>query len=460
MAKSKIANKGIISPLLFILFIISLVMYFQSPLSYDFSTCVVCLVLYLIAFFLLELKVYRGQLLSFDLFFSLSFVYVNFVYPVFLYNVNANFSLFNISFNERYITRCACLALVGYTAYALFRSVTCKNIIKTERKLVLKNPNWVLAIFVLAALVSIVTYISFLGTSYDDTQMGSLAKLMREFLNVIVFYIILTSFYNSRSLKEFIHKQPIYIWLLLGLLVLLQLLTGYRTDPMRYALVFVLAYSYFCKKIPAWLVVVILIVGMIAMQLVGSERNGGNSEYQISDNALINMGEDLIINNRSLYVLTEHADKSGYSYGKTFMMNVFSIVPFAQSVIPPIIGWNINDMSTGLINTYLTYNVGDEDVIGLGTNLIGDLYYAFGLLGVIVFMGLLGALMSKAESKMYSSFGYLLIYALFFANAVYYPRAEYFNLLRILTWSYVFYLFANGKKKKSIILDSQISVGA
>lgn len=451
MYKIRFLGKAFATPMLFILFIISLVLYIQAPYSYEYSTCITCLVLYFVAFFILMIKVYRGQLLSFELFFSLAFIYVNFIYGIFLYNINANFSLFKFSFNEEYITKCTCLALTGYIAYAFFRSKSFKDKINTHRPLEIKTPKWILVIFCVFTLLSIVSYVSYMGTAYDDIQRGSLVNLMREILNVIVFYLLLAAFYNNKKFKNVLHAYPLYFWVLLGALMLFQLLCGYRTDPMRYALVSLFAYSYFCKRVSFMQIVIILVIGLFTMHVVGNARSGeGRNHVEISENELVNMGEDLIINNRSLYVLTELADKKGCSYGKTFMMNIFSVVPFAQTIIPPILGWNINDLSTPLINTYQTFNVGDKDLIGLGTNLIGDLYYTFGLAGVLTFMGLLGILIRQAEANMYRSFGFLLIYAMFFSNAIYYTRAEYLNLLRIITWIYILYYFINKKTIRNV----------
>ena len=435
-------------PIILIIWFISLFMYITSPMKYDYGLCLSAFIMVLITSVFLILKVSERQVLTFDLMFSVAFIFANFLYPVFLYPINPNFSLFAISFNEDYITKCSFMALLGFSSYSYCRIREYNRSNTNGYVSDVARPKWAIVLCSIITIITIIFYGRSIGTLYSDFKPSPLIELLRNVLDALIFYLILAAFFKSSTLKEVFKKLPLFFWLLLCLLCLVQLMVGVRTYVMRYGLFIIMGYSYFIKKIKLLPVIVLVVAGMILMHDVGNSRMGTEGR-DISESAIINAGEDLIINNRALYSITEIADKEGLTYGKSMLMNVLSVVPFAQSIIPPLLGSDINEMSSALINTGAVWEPGDPERIGLGTNTVADVYMAFGVLGVIILMGALGTLLSRSEAQMYQSFGYLLVYALFFANAIYYPRAEYLNLLRIISWNYLFYYIINKKNKTS-----------
>ncbi len=438
-------------PIILVIGVISLFMYYTCPVRYDYNLCLSAFIMMIIVAVFLILKVSNRQVLTFDLLFTVAFVFANFLYPVFLYPINPKFSLFAITFNEDYITKCSFMALLGFSSYSFFRVRRYKNRTSNLNNATTANvarPAWAIALCSIITIITIVFYGRSIGTLYSDFKPTPLIELLRNILDALIFYLILAAFFKSRSLKEVFKKLPFLFWILLILLCLVQLLIGVRTYVLRYGMVIIFGYSYFIKRIKLLPVILLVVAGMVLMHDVGNKRMGTEGR-EISDSAVINAGEDLIINNRALYAITEIADRDGLTYGKSMLMNVLSVVPFAQSIIPPLVGSDINEMSSALINTGEIWEPGNPNRIGLGTNTIADIYLAFGVLGVIILMGILGALISKSEAQMYQSFGYLLVYALFFANAIYYPRAEYLNLLRIITWNYIFYYIINKTNRAS-----------
>jgi oligosaccharide repeat unit polymerase len=416
-------------------------LYYVAPNGFDFNICFLAFVLGIVVIVCLLCDVSRVQLLSFDLLFSISFVYVNFIYAVFFYEGNNDFSLFSFYFNEKYLTKAACLALMGLSSYTFFRLFFMKafDIPLQNRKYL--YPKWINCIFIVCVIPLIYFNAQNIGVEYTSTSIGKIGGYLRDIVSSIIYYAILIAFYNTRNCKSALCFLPKYFWILLCCLCFVELMAGKRTDVIRYAFVLCFSFSFFVKKIKGTFLFVIIFVGALIMFNIGDGRNGsvGNS---IHENVLLNMGNELIINNRSLYVLQDLADKEGFTYGRSFMLNIMSIVPFANSIMMPLCGWQLEDVSSGMKNTMDTFKYQDG-FIGLGTNLIGDIYYAFGALGVFALMGFLGFLISKSEANIYKSFVALLVYSMFFANAIYYPRAEYLNLLRIITWTYALYMIAN-----------------
>ena len=170
---------------------------------------------------------------------------------------------------------------------------------------------------------------------------------------------------------------------------------------------------------------------------------------------ILQMGQDLIINNRSLYVLMEYHDKYGINFGQTWLMNILSIIPFAQSIFLKLTGLKELDINSAALVTDLYFRENNEDVIGLGTNLIGDIYICFGLFGVVFFMYLLGAFLSKVYMKGQKGDAlYWFIYAMMFMDSIILTRSTYLTSMRPIMWGLALYYFA----KKRIVHKKDITV--
>lgn len=76
---------------------------------------------------------------------------------------------------------------------------------------------------------------------------------------------------------------------------------------------------------------------------------------------------------------------------------------------------------------------------GLGTALIGDIYYSFGIIGVVVLMFLIGLLVNKLSRTHNSPYAMALLIVLA-GNALFSPRVEYCYILRSLSYTIIFYI--------------------
>ena len=165
---------------------------------------------------------------------------------------------------------------------------------------------------------------------------------------------------------------------------------------------------------------------------------------------------DLTINNRSLYALMEYHDNFGINYGKTFLMNILSAVPKGQYIFLQITGWVSDDISSaGLITKQFFDNNPNMDRIGLGTNLIGDIYISFGLFGVIVLMYLLGVFVSYSYMRAQRGDAlFLLVYCILFAESIMMTRSSYLGVIRPLAWT-IACAYLSGYKKIRITSSIQ-----
>ena len=61
----------------------------------------------------------RKNWLGFELFFCLSFFFVNYVYPVFIYPIFPNFAVFSYAFELNIVPKATAIAYLGYSCYLL-----------------------------------------------------------------------------------------------------------------------------------------------------------------------------------------------------------------------------------------------------------------------------------------------------------------------------------------------------
>src|SRR5674476_395366 len=90
--------------------IISLILVFKAPDEYSYSYCVmVCLVFIIqnLTYFILRKD---KNLVCVEFFFMIVFWLTNFVYPIFYYPTNPEFSVFNNPFNIEVITKSTSIA--------------------------------------------------------------------------------------------------------------------------------------------------------------------------------------------------------------------------------------------------------------------------------------------------------------------------------------------------------------
>jgi oligosaccharide repeat unit polymerase len=144
----------------------------------------------------------------------------------------------------------------------------------------------------------------------------------------------------------------------------------------------------------------------------------------------------------------EQHDLLGNNYGKTMLMNILAAVPFLQSFFLYVTGWGTGDISSASYVTDLFFGVNNSDRFGLGTNLVGDIYVSFGLLGVILFMFVGGTLLRVLYNKAKQNLLFLFIYALVFMDAIYIARSPFFTWVRAVVWCYFIYWFYNYGKQR------------
>lgn len=438
---------------LFVLAIISVIGYFYAPKDYSYSYCYGYFLVFCVeAFFIFKYRC-KYTLVNFEFFFTTAFAFVNFVYPIVFYQIDPYFSLFALSFPEDYINRGTALATVAFSFLTIgfFRYDTSLSPEFSSNHGFGNNPklkkysNVLLAVMVLALFLQVLA-----GNTSGDWGFGG---EIRGIVDVLVFYTIFQRLYIYRGsrLVDVIKNNIIFFFLIMGYIVTATLL-GNRGIMIRIGSLTVLLYTLLYHQIKKRHVALLMIIGLSFLFVIGAIRDSGSVTYAVENStSVLSVGRDLTINNRSLYVLMEYADKNGCNYGRTFLSHLLSPIPFAQSTFLKLTGWKVRDIASGNLVTddYFENNVSEQDPFGLGTNLVGDVYLAFGFLGVIVLFYILGRVVSYFYYKSFrDSPVSLLVYSILFITAIIWTREAYFKPLQMILWCIAIYYFIDRKTKK------------
>lgn len=423
----------------------------NAPSEYSMRYVNYCASVFIISSVVMLTSNCKKTFIKFEFFFLIAFFFTNFVYPLIFYPINPYFSLFRNAFNENYITKGTALAAVAGTWYNI--GIFEHKPIEIKKRLIfniqkqLKIPRIVAIVLFILFLPSL--YVIYLKHTYT-TEFES--SFVNAILRYVILYSIFAYIYNNRytKLKNFTLRaisSPIILLTLIYIIIFL--LIGSRTIPLNIVLFSLFLINILIFRISKKQILVLIVGGATLLTAVGIARGGSGVESgEIS--SVWDIGADLIINNRSLYVLMEEADKHGITFGETMLMNVLSAVPFAQSLYLNLTGLPLSSISSAVLVTDLHFGTGyNPDRIGLGTNIVGDVYLAFGFIGVIILFWIFGYVLRTIYNKISKGETIsLLVYALFFMNTIFFTRSGYLTPVRDVVWVLGVLWLSNLKLKK------------
>lgn len=440
-----------------LLLFFSIFLYFVAPEQYSQPYSWICALIFIVMMTSTIIKSCKETktLLNFDVLFSMAFYYTNYVYPTILYPINPDFILFRLDFNHHYINQGIALSTIAYCSYAMGR--LCYVNIKSEKNLIVL-PKDRISVLRIVTIVMIFILVFYMLPNFGREYYGAANLFNNPFIDkvsqlvyVLAYFFIIYSFVKIKK-QSLCSVENL---LLIGGFVFLHLLfvsVGSRYLPIRLFLLFLFLFNTYYKKIANYQIALLVFGGMFFMTFLGDARS--HQLDFVSDNVFVNAGRDLIINNRSLYVLMDYADNHGYTYGRTFLINILSIIPYAQSIFDNWFGLTEHDTNSAMLVTDLYFKGTKMSITGLGTNLVGDVYLAFGLIGDILLFYLLGLLVHILIRKilMSSNIFYVSSYAIFFFNSIYWTRSGFLTPIREIVW--IFILIYLLKENKYIYANS------
>jgi len=396
----------------------------------------------------------RYNIVCFETFFLFAFFLATFQYPLLAnefdyYTINRLFSISNQSYIDS-----MCVALFG-CLFFLFGAILLG---KSERPKKLTYDFSHINIYKLNNLFQYSTFAMFLAVMYmggykilsqysvESSDRWGGAGALWDILWILfiissVLQFIKMSNVGIRSASKIIPKFD-KIYLINALLnTSLLLVAGYRSEFLFLISPLFLLYSSLVRRINTRQLLVVAIVGYLVLLIVGATRDfaGGvlNTENITRIESIFDNTTDVVRDftpaNGALYHLVDYADKNGITWGSNILLQVLAVVPFLQSLSLSLFEFVPGVSSSILFTLNLNYKNWSS---GLGTHIIGDLYYTFGLVGVILFMSILGIAVSYLYNAIYikrtSSIYIWTALCIMFANSLYSVRVEYFFILRTL----------------------------
>lgn len=416
-------------------------LYIFAPSSYSWIYCMVSMAVF-IANFLLVYK--NDQKIGFNLIFAIAFWSVCFVFPVFVYPIDQEYSLFKFGYNADVITKATCLSQLAYSIFAAGFLLS-KNNVKMNKvsqgSITLITEKNIQTLFFCSVTLFILVAIGG-GYNYFSSQYNADTKEVSSSLFKYLFIILnLTVSLLCMSLSIVKSKSLLYKIVIYSLIVVLAyLMSGSRTYPL--AVLLILLYFFFRNRLKVWQFILFLIVGVFLMNLVGSTRSSGVTAEGMVEAYSVNREWydyllDLIVTNRNLYDAYDYVQKNSITYGLTFMGNILAVIPFAQGIFCRLFGVPSYALTSA---TFITYNtLGKEMPLGLGTHIVGDVYMGSGIVGVFVLFFLLGYLVSYSSKKMETGdYRWMVVYLILLSDSVFMCRGAMFEMLRSLIWTQLF----------------------
>lgn len=438
----------------YLIFVISCILYFFAPNTYSFEYCLCIHNLFLVSAVFLYIIDVKNEKVGFNVLFTLSFFFTNFVYPVYIYPIDPSYSLFQFPFNEKVITRCTALAQVGYAAYMcgyvqkwqrMCNTFSISEVAITNIKL--RNVEAFVCMFV--CLFCFSGGLEYFEDRYLRGDMSSnmvVQYMMLFFTPIVVWFASLILLCKNRH-------QSYQIYIILACISFILMMSGTRTIPL---VIFASLFIIYCyqHKVSAYFVILWVIVGVVLMSFIGNVRQEGvlasasGSGYDVSSQfGWLEHFSDLFICNRGLYVFYDYVDTHSYTYGLSMLGCLLSPIPFGQRLFMNVTGIPSFLLDSPNFHTFLQF--GAKPPLGLGTNIVGDVYLAFGLIGVVVLFFILGRFIVYVRGRMYNgSYLYTIVYLVVASDAIYMCRAAYFDAFKSVLWTILIAWIFIGKHNK------------
>ena len=416
----------------------SILLFCFSPKYYSYSFNLFCFVQYLFSCFVYFKSNNKKNYFDFDVIFMVTYLFVMFIFPVFIYNHNPTFSFFKFDYNENLISKGSALALLGIQSYILGASIDKdKSNKKYTRTGYLHYSFFLVLLYMIFFLFILSGGLQVFINLYSKVSSSSgVSYYLLILIPALAFPCIAAWYNNIRLIKRKIEKEDIFNDKLLFFFVLIFVISflfvGSRTLPIQFILIILGFYFMLFYNLSLFKLIPLLLLGALVMFFILLNRSG--LQLSASDVDFFDIFLDLIINNRNTYMALDYVDMEGITWGKSMLVSILSPIPFMQSIVINLLGLNPTDCASSLIITKLTLGRDNNLDVGFGTNIVADLYIAFGVYGVIIGMCFLGFWVNYLRRRSYNIYCFV-AYGVMLSYSIYLVRAEYFFFLRLLLWS-------------------------
>lgn len=425
---------------------------YAAPNTYDYGFCVLILVLFLlnVIYYFVSNRTVSGNVANFDFFFIFSYGMTNFIYPVFYKPNNPNYTVFELPFNDNVISKSTAIAYLGFTFFALGiskykKDKKVKKNLKKESLPSFKINNLFIRSIFIVALLAFIGYVATGGLTviqkvYSGGDGGNLAEVgvYSYFNNVFVICANLLAIFVF-LIKDKMTKIMAFAFIIICGLIMLT--TGSRTLILGLGLILIVSYGTFVRSITMPVMMLFILIGSFFMTVIQAARTQEFSSRSWSSEASKNVEiespfdifNDLIINNRNLYVLVDFADEHQHVFFLSAISDLTSPIPGLFRYVSESMNVPKELISGGDLPTFI--ELGPNSDWGLGTNLVGETYVGFSYFGVCIILYLWGLAVRKSYDALGDNIYAFVIYFLLVSHAIFFPRAFYLYQPRTVVWS-------------------------
>ena len=416
----------------------------------DYTVIVYATVVMNIFILLYYLNKYRkSSIVCFEFLFTVAFLLATYSY-FFIKNVSTSYTVMlmeNSIRNESTYGKAILISSIAYYFFILCCCIANEHKTKKHNYYYSYSKNTEIVISVIYIVVFLV-FISrgFYSYLYSKSQVVNVANTgIRGWISWVNMSLMLYSiviFMNNRALgittlKDFIRSNKLYslLWLIM---VLIHLISGHRHHALTVIVVDVFLYTLCIKKIPNLLILIGLLVGVWLFSLIGFMRTGLSDidEYELQVNSLV---RDFVPASFATPFFIEYTDSYGYTYGANYFLPIVGMVPFLAGILKRIGLYVTAPTSYDFFTLYVT----EDSVSGLGTSLVGDLYYTWGLVGVIICFCFLGYFVSWLYKKIIidnsTSPYHTIAYIVMMSVSIFLPRADFVSYFRTIALLCIMY---------------------
>lgn len=457
------------------LFLLSLLLFFFAPDKYSYPYCFLLSCVYLVgSIILINRTLYNRNYFNFFTLFLISYFFVNFVYPVFIFpNDPYYFPVFVFPFDHNVITKATGLALVGATSFFLgayyFKIKQPVQTNKIEVFSIRKMRSLLISILTILFIGILIfggkELFTFRFMATSNIPPGLLGLFQTSLGLFVIFFLCKGK--QVRTYLNAIIKLPLLGLIIYVIFIVMFLFSGDRGPIVQIVLITLGALAAFVKPIRLKFFAVIIVGSMFILTVVAYARSkttgiGIFSPSSFVERGLQNakmgtftdIGMDLIVNNRNLYVGYKYPETYGFDYGEGMFYYIFAPIPFLPTLFTQFF-YNKDPIELNSASK-ITNEVNAS--YGLGTNMIGDIYMQFGVIGVVIIMFLFGRIVRVSEINMIKNrFPYIIIYFFLLSYSVYLPRTSILGPFRFICWAMALYfVFRNISRYKRQLYSNSV----
>jgi oligosaccharide repeat unit polymerase len=215
---------------------------------------------------------------------------------------------------------------------------------------------------------------------------------------------------------------------------------GARSQLMATGVGLVWCYSQRVKRLNAAVISAVALAGVLLFPILGEYRN--TKDFRVENRRFVNLFAHSMIDmgstvNTLLYTMDLVPQPESYAWGAGYVEAAYQLIP--NLGLRPVRGDSITSTLKAYHGNWLVWQVNPAwaPVGGYGSSMVGELYFNFGVPGILLGCALLGFVSGRLRSGAQDSAFKLTASALFFGAMIIHVRNPIGPLLKNVVWSLV-----------------------